>query len=69
MKPFLITAGTIFALIVVAHIARIAAEPEMAKEPWFWLLTVVAAALSWWAWRLVWLSRQDSVPRDRGAPR
>ena len=54
MRVFLVTIGTVFALIVVAHIARIAAEPGMAREPWFWLLTIVAAALSGWAWRLWW---------------
>ena len=58
MNAFLITVGTVFAVIVVAHIARIVAEPRMAGEPWFWLLTVVAAALSGWAWRLVWISRR-----------
>ena len=54
MKAFLITAGTVFGLIVVAHIARITVEPEMAREPWFWLITIVSAGLSAWAWRLVW---------------
>jgi hypothetical protein len=65
MKSFLITAGTVFGLIVIAHLARIAAEPRMAKEPWFWLLTIVAAALSVWAWRLVWISRasRDSLSK------
>jgi hypothetical protein len=54
MRAFLVTVGTVFALIVVAHIARIVAEPEMAREPWFWLLTIASAALSGWAWRLWW---------------
>ena len=54
MRAFLVTVGTVFALIVVAHIARIVAEPEMGREPWFWLLTIVSAALSGWAWRLWW---------------
>jgi len=53
MKPFLITVGTVFALIVAAHILRIFAEPNMAREPWFWAITIVAAALSAWAWRLL----------------
>jgi len=57
MKAFLITAGTVFGLVVVAHVARLVAEPGMAKEPWFLALTLVAAALSVWAWRLVWKSR------------
>jgi len=63
MKPFLITVGTVFSLIVVAHIARIAAEPQMAKEAWFWLVTLAALVLSLWAWRLVYASR---APRDSG---
>lgn len=57
MKPFLITAGSVFGLVVVAHVARIVAEPQMAKEPSFLSLTLAAAALSAWAWRLVWKSR------------
>jgi hypothetical protein len=56
MKLFLVTVGTIFALIVIAHLARIVAEPAMAHEPWFWLLTIIAAALSAWSWRLWWTS-------------
>ncbi len=57
VKPFLITAGTVFGLVVVAYFARIAAEPQMAREPWFLALTLAAAALSAWAWRLVWKFR------------
>jgi len=59
MKAFLIVAGSVFALGVVAHIARITVEPGMARDPWFWLLTIVAAALSAWAWRLVWQMRRS----------
>jgi hypothetical protein len=63
VKPFLITVGTVFGLIVVAHVARITVEPRLAGDPWFWLMTIVAAALSAWAWRLVWISR---APKDSG---
>jgi hypothetical protein len=59
MKPFLVTAGTVFGLIVIAHIARVVAEPRMAGDLWFWVLTVIAAALSAWAWRLFWVSRRS----------
>jgi hypothetical protein len=62
-KSFHITVGTVFALIAIAHIVRIAAEPQMAGDPWFWLLTIVAVALSVWAWRLVWIAR---APKDSG---
>ena len=57
MKAFLITAGTVFGLVVAAHVARMIADPEMAKEPWFVGLTLAATALSAWAWWLVWKSR------------
>ena len=59
MKAFLIVAGSVFALVVSAHIARITVEPRMARDPWFWLITIVAAALSAWAWRLVWRMRRS----------
>jgi hypothetical protein len=58
MSAFLLTVGTVFALIVIAHIARVAVEPRMAGEPWFWLLTVIAAALSGWAFYLFGTSRR-----------
>ena len=59
MKPFLVTVGTVFGLIVIAHIARVVAEPRMAGDLWFWGLTVIAAALSAWAWRLFWVLRRS----------
>ena len=54
MKAYLITTGTVFALITVAHIWRVAAEgSHLARDPVFLLLTFAAAGLSVWAWRLV----------------
>jgi hypothetical protein len=58
MKAFLIVVGVVFGLIVVAHIARVAVEPAMAKDPWFWALTLLAGVLSLWAWVLVWRMRR-----------
>ena len=53
MKAYLFTTSTIFGLIVVAHIWRIAAESgSLLHEPSFVALTVVAAALSVWGFRL-----------------
>lgn len=55
MKAYLITTGVIFGLIVLAHIARVVDEGRhLATEPMFVLLTFAAAALSAWAWRLLW---------------
>jgi hypothetical protein len=57
MKSYLITTGTVFSLITLAHILRVFAEgPRLAASPLFVLLTLLAAALSVWAWRLLRVS-------------
>ena len=53
MKAYAATTGTIFGLVVIAHIWRAVEEgPGLVKDPVFILLTGVAAALSVWAWRV-----------------
>lgn len=57
MKAYLITTGTLFALLAFAHLLRTIAEwPRLAAEPWFIVegpgIGMVAAALCFWAWRL-----------------
>ena len=53
MKAFLLTAGSVFALLTFAHIWRILFESrDLAREPWFMLITVLSAALSVWAFVL-----------------
>ena len=60
MKAYILTTGLIFGLITLAHLWRIIAEwPRAATEPVFVLLTVVAAALCVWAWRLLRVSTQS----------
>ena len=59
MKAYLVTTGSIFGLIALAHLARTVAESRrLASDAWFYLegpgLGLVAAALSLWAWRLLW---------------
>jgi hypothetical protein len=59
MKAYLATTGTVFGLVAVAHVLRMVLEnPHLAREPWYLGLTVLAAALSGWAWRLLWLVRR-----------
>jgi hypothetical protein len=53
MKAYVITTGSIFALLVVAHIFRIVQERQLATEPWFLLLTMLSAALAVWALLLI----------------
>jgi hypothetical protein len=60
MKGYLITTGTIFGLITIAHVWRMIAEsPRLAADPWYLLLTLVAAALCVWALRLLRLSARS----------
>jgi len=54
MKPYLITSGTIFGLITLAHFWRMIAENrKLATDPVFLLLTVLSTALCVWAFQLV----------------
>jgi hypothetical protein len=58
MRPYVITTGTVFGLLVVAHVWRVVEEgPGLAREPWFVVFTLAAAAMSLWAWRLLRNSR------------
>lgn len=58
MKAYLITTGIVFALLFMAHIWRVFAESrQLASQPDFLAITLAAAALSAWAWRLLWRSR------------
>ena len=52
MKTYLIVTGVLFLAITVAHFARMAVEPSVARDPWYLLLTAIAASLAGWAWRL-----------------
>ena len=58
MNAFLVTVGVVFGLVVIAHVARMVVEPHVATDPWYWALTLIAAALSGWSWYLFWTSRQ-----------
>ena len=54
MKAYVMTTGSVFGLIVVAHVVRAVAEgPHVATDPFFILTTAIAAALGVWAWRVL----------------
>jgi hypothetical protein len=54
MRAYLITTGTVFGLITLAHMWRVFLEgPHLAKDPFFIALTFLAAALCVWACRLL----------------
>lgn len=56
MKAYLITTGTVFALIVASHVLRFINEGGALREPFLWVLTLLAAGLSIWAFSLLRLS-------------
>ena len=50
MKGYIITSGSVFALLTLAHVWRIVAENRsLVSDPIFVSVTVMAAALSVWA--------------------
>ena len=49
MKAYIITTGLIFALITIAHLARMVTETHVLTEPLYLLLTILSAALAIWA--------------------
>ena len=58
MRAYVLTTGVISGLLVVAHIWRMIAEsPALATDPFYVLITIVAALLGLWAARLLWRSR------------
>ena len=54
MKAYVMTTGVVFGLLTLAHVLRVFAEgPQLAKDPWYILITVAAASLCLWAMRLL----------------
>jgi hypothetical protein len=56
MRAYVMTTGAVFGLITLAHVLRIFAEGRHVADPWFLLLTVLTAMLTFWAWRLLRLT-------------
>jgi hypothetical protein len=53
MKTYLLVTAILFGLLAVVHLLRAIQEShQLAHDPWFVVITVVAAAMSFWAFRL-----------------
>jgi hypothetical protein len=52
MRAYLVTTGLLFGSIAVLHTWRVIVEPHLATHAWYLLLTLLAAVLALWAWRL-----------------
>jgi len=54
MKSYVIVTASIFGLLTIAHIWRVAAESTLlAREPEYVVITVLSAALCVWGVRLI----------------
>lgn len=61
MKAYIVTTGTIFGLLTVAHVWRVVEEgAHLATEPSFAIMTLLSAALCVWAWRVFRISTRPS---------
>lgn len=61
MKAYLAVTATLFALVTLAHLWRVHAESTaLGHDGWFMLLTALAAALSFWGYRLLFMMRSRS---------
>ena len=50
MRAYVITTGIVFALLTVAHVARMFTENhDLAENFWYLVITAATAALSVWA--------------------
>jgi hypothetical protein len=59
MKAYVITSGAVFGLLTLAHLLRIMVEGlHLAKDPLYVLITLAAASLCFWAWRVLRLSKR-----------
>ena len=58
MRLYVAVTGVLFALIVVAHVARMVMEnAKLASDPVYLLMTALCAGLSFWAWVVLRRSR------------
>ena len=49
MKAYVAVTGFLFALLVVAHAARMVVEPRFVHDPTYWFITGLGAAFAIWA--------------------
>ncbi len=62
MRAYVITTGSVFGLLVIAHVWRVIEEGiHLARDPFYILVTIAAAAVCVWAWRVLRLARVDGL--------
>jgi hypothetical protein len=62
MQAYVRTTGVLFALLALVHVWRLFEEGRhLATDPFFLIVTAIAAGLSIWAWRVVRMPRQPRL--------
>ena len=53
MKTYVMTSGIIFVLLALARLWRMVVESRLATDPAYIGITIAAAAMAAWAWRVL----------------
>ena len=65
MKAYLTVTAVLFGLLAILHLWRAIAESShLASDPWFLIITVIAALFSFWGFRLLAVERRRPSARD-----
>ena len=62
MKAYLGVTSAIFFLLAIVHAVRAVQERNLARDPWFLVITILALALGIWALRLFLRARTTETP-------
>lgn len=49
MKAYVATTGVVFSLLTVVHVLRAFQETNLARDPWYIAITLLALAFAVWA--------------------
>ena len=49
MRSYIAVTGVLFVLLAGIHVARVVAEPDVARQPFFIVVTLVAVGMAAWA--------------------
>ena len=49
MRSYVVATGAVFGFLVLVHAWRVTVEPNLLRDPWYYLITAVAAAFCIWA--------------------
>jgi hypothetical protein len=63
VKTYLGVTSALFFLLAIVHAIRAFQERNLARDPWFLIITLVALALGIWAFRLFMRARTTPAPQ------